>query len=185
MKHNILFIILFFLFTQYSFGQDSVTRVLKISELFELAEHHSYQMSISKDNTKVGAQQVAIARSARLPDIAFNADAEFLSDAAVLRPNFSLEENVKVPHLGNNYGIGVTEDIYRGGAIKHTIEKAKLQEELSKLNYEQDRQTINLLLLNRYLDLYRLYNQQKVYLANIELAKSRLKNINSLHKQGW
>lgn len=59
-----------------------------------------------------------------------------------------------------------------------------MQEELSELNYENNEQSIKLLVLGYYLDLSKLYNQDNVYQQNIDLAKKRLDNIKKFYNQG-
>jgi outer membrane protein TolC len=83
-----------------------------------------------------------------------------------------------------NVAFQASEILYQGSIIKNNIQKAKLQEEVSHLNYEEDKQTIKILLLSRYFDLYKLYNQRTIYHKNIDLAQVRLKNITDLNTEG-
>lgn len=180
---KIQFIILILAHTSI-FAQTSNTRILKIDEIFNLAEQNSRQLAISRDGIKISEHQTAIAKSGRLPEISVGVDAEYLSNAVILNPNFSHNETVPVPHFGNNFSLAASQTLFQGFTVKNTIAKAKLQEQLSALNYDQDKETIKMLLLGRYLDLYKLFNQQKVYQKNIQLAKLRLSNITFLNKEG-
>lgn len=166
------------------YAQNPPERVLKIDDLFGLAEQNSKSLSVSRQEIAVSRQGTEIARSARLPEISASIDAGYIGNIAILNPDFSFNEKVPVPHFTNNYGIEASQTLYAGKQVSRTIEKAKLQEQLSMLNFDQDRETIRLLLVGRYLDLYRLFNQRKVYAKNIELARARLKNIQGLHQEG-
>lgn len=165
-------------------AQDTLPRILKIEELFSLAETNSKKLAISREFIGVSHTKTEIAKAARLPEIGFSVTAGYLSSATVLNPNFSYDETIALPHFSNNYDLEAGQILYKGNAINNSIAKAKLEEQLSELNFEKDKDAIKMLLLGRYLDLYGLYNQQKVYKTNISLAKARLKNIKDMNKEG-
>lgn len=166
------------------YPQDTLPRILKIDELFNLAENNSKKLAISREFIGVSHTRTEIAKSARLPEIGFSATAGYLSSATVLNPNFSYDESIALPHFSNNYDLEAGQILYKGNSINNSIAKAKLEEQLSELNFEKDKEAIKILLLGRYFDLYGLYNQKKVYKTNISLAKARLKNIRDLNKEG-
>jgi outer membrane protein TolC len=167
-----------------TYGQEAGTRLLKIDELFSLAESNSKTLSLSRQNIGLSSQRAEIAKADRLPEISASIDAGYIGNIAILNPDFSFNEKVPVPHFSNNYALEASQILYNGNKINNNIQRARLQEELSGLSYDHDRENIRMLLLGRYLELYRLYNEQKVYAKNIELAKARLKNIEGLHMQG-
>ena len=68
--------------------------------------------------------------------------------------------------------------------VKNGIKAQSLKEELTELNYQSNEQSIKLLVLGYYLDLYQLLNQKSVYQQNIQLAEQRLQNINKFYNQG-
>ncbi|MDF2434474.1 MAG: outer membrane protein [Mucilaginibacter sp.] len=174
----------------FSFGagsvkaQDSTRRVLKVEELFTLAAQNSKALNISKQGIDASHQSTEIAKSERLPEISASIDAGYISNITVLNPTFSYNQTVPVPHFSNNYGVDASETLYNGNRVNNNIAKAKLEEQLSVQNYNQDKESIKMLLLSQYLELYRLFNQRRVYEKNIELAKTRLKNIQALHTEG-
>lgn len=167
-----------------TYGQEAGTRLLKIDELFSLAETNSKTLSLSRQDIGLSGQRAEIAKADRLPEISASIDAGYIGNIAILNPDFSLNENVPVPHFSNNYALEASQILYNGNKINNNIQRARLQEELSGVSYDHDRENIRMLLLGRYLELYRLYNEQKIYAKNIELAKARLKNIEGLHRQG-
>jgi outer membrane protein TolC len=183
-QNRLYWISLLVLLPVFSSAQAIQQRIIKVDELFALAETNSKTLSISRQNIDLSAQQKTIAEAERLPEINASVDVGYISNAIILNTNFSFNENVPVPHMTNNYGLEGSQLLYNGSKINNNIKKAQLQESLAMLNYEYDRETIRILLLGRYLDLYRLFNQREVYAKNIELAKARLKNIEGLHKEG-
>jgi len=165
-------------------AQNSTVTTLTVPQLFTLAEKNSYQLKTSHKDIDISKQRTEIAKSARLPEIEASAEAGFLSNAAVLGPHFNYMETVKVPHLSNTFSVGASETVFKGRAIRNGIEKAALEEQLAALNFEKDKEDVQLLLLAKYLDLYTLYNQQEVYKHNIELANQRLHNIQKMNREG-
>jgi Outer membrane protein len=89
-----------------------------------------------------------------------------------------------MPDWSQSYNVEVVQPLYRGGKIKRSIEKAALQKELAQLTARKDIAEIKLVLIGRYLDLFRLYKQQEVMNRNIEEAKQRLHDIQQMKKQG-
>lgn len=168
----------------FLYGQETGSRLLKIDDLFSLAESNSKTLAFSRQNIEASEQRTLIAKADRLPEISANIDAGYIGNITIMNPNFSFNEKVPVPHFTNNYSLEASQTFYNGNRVNNNIKKARLQEELSKLSYEHDRENIRMLLLDRYLELYRLFNQQKVYAKNIELARARLKNIEGLHTEG-
>ncbi|AYL94323.1 TolC family protein [Mucilaginibacter celer] len=165
-------------------AQDTVVKVLPLTELFQLTEVNSRQLQASKQNVGINEARTEIARSQKLPDIETSAEAGYLSTITILNPNFSWYANVETPHFVNNYFLGASETLYKGGSIRLNIKKGELGEQLAALNYEKDRQDIKLLLLGRYLELFQQYNNRLIYRENIRLAKKRLDDLNKLKRQG-
>ncbi|WPV01557.1 TolC family protein [Mucilaginibacter sp. cycad4] len=165
-------------------AQGTGLHVLSINDLFDLAEKNSKTLAISRQNIEASGQRTEIAKSAKLPEISAGISAGYIGNITILNPNFSFNETVPAPHFTNDYTLEASQVLYSGSSINNNIKKAKLQEQLAGLTYEENRETIRLLLVGKYLELYRLFNQKKVYAKNIELAKARLKNIQGLHIEG-
>jgi outer membrane protein len=171
-------------FSQFSLAQDTVLRVITVKQLFELTEASSSRLSISRQNIAIGGSKVDIAKSDRLPEIGSSADIGYLSTIAILNPDFSFRTNVPTPHFSNNYFVGATEVLFKGGYVRNNIARAKLSEELASSNYQKDKQEMKILLLGRYLQLYQLYNGRTIYRKNIALAQHRLGDLSKLKMEG-
>ncbi|WPU99148.1 TolC family protein [Mucilaginibacter sp. cycad4] len=183
MKYFIIFIIFGFFF-QHSSAQDTASRVITIEQLFEMTEVNAKLLSVSHQSIGISGNRIEIAKADRLPEIGASADLGYLSTIAILNPDFSFHSNVTTPHVSNNYFIGASEILSKGGFINHNVQRAKLVEELASLNYEKDKQEIKILLLSKYLELYQFFNGRKIYLKNIQLAQRRLGDLTKLRKQG-
>lgn len=178
------FIFFIFVFAAHASAQDTTLRVITVRELFSLAETRSKQLEISQQGIHITQEKTEIAKSERLPEIGASVDAGYLSTIAILNPDFSWHSNVTTPHFTNNYAIGASEVLYKGGYINQNIEKSKLAEQLSELSFEKNKQEVKLSLLQKYLELFEYFNNRKIYLKNIELANKRLSDLSRLQKQG-
>ncbi|WP_028298721.1 TolC family protein [Olivibacter sitiensis] len=164
--------------------QDSTTRLLKIEELFTLAEEYSKELAIAKQDIAISEQQTDIAKSARLPEFGANLSMGVISNAVVWDNHWKNWETARLPHISQSFIVDASQIIYQGNKINNTIKKAQLAEQLAGLNYEQNREDIRFLLLGRYFDLYRMFNEKRIYEQNIALAKQRMENIQKLKQEG-
>lgn len=89
-----------------------------------------------------------------------------------------------MPHYGNNFAIKATQVVYAGGAINSSIQLSELQQQVAELELQNNRQEVRFLLVGYYLELYQLYNQQKVYEKNIEQTRLLVKEIQVAFQQG-
>lgn len=160
------------------------TIYLPIDSLFSMAERNSKQLSISRQNIHVSELNTEIAKDKQLPSIGAEASLGYISNAAVWDKHFNYQSTVMMPHVLNNYSVAAGMEIFHGKAIRNTIAKASLEEQIAALDFQKNKEDVQFLLLSKYLDLTTLYNQHKVYEQNIALAKKRLDDIDKLNKQG-
>lgn len=159
--------------------------VLPIDSLFALAERNSKQLDASAYQVAMSENATAVERhKAHLPELQANVQSGYISNARVWDHALNYESTVHMPHTSLNFSVAAAYTVFEGHAAKNQIARAELKEQLARLDYRQHKQDIQFLLLGRYLDLYALNNQERVYLQNIELAESRLQNINQLIGQG-
>jgi len=158
-------------------------RVYPLSEIWKLATENNQSIKITEAEVAVAAQQAEVARLKQLPVINTSVDAFYLGDATILDRDFSNKVNVDMPHFGNSFTLQAQETIFKGKAIRNTIELTDLQHQLSGLKKLQATREIKLLVTANYLDLFKLYNQRSVYLKNIELAEGRLRNVKAMFRQ--
>ena len=159
-------------------------RKISVEELFTLTKENHPNLAVSKADITIAKQKVEVAKNAKLPSINTGVQAYYLGDVNIIDKDFSNSTRVEMPHFGNTFSVDASQLIWKGGLVQNSIKAQSLQEELTELNYQANEQTIKLLVLGYYLDLYKLINQKKVYQQNIQLAVQRLDNINKYYNQG-
>jgi len=167
-----------------SYGQGNKARVLTIQDAFELATQNSSQLKVSEINTDLARQKVEIARLAKLPEISGGLNYGYLSNSQIWDPSFDKLPKKSIPHTLTQFSVQASEVIFKGAEVTNNIRKASLEEQIAVLNHDKNGEDIRFLVAAEYLDIYRLFNQRRVYQDNIVLSQERLKNILSLQKQG-
>lgn len=191
MVHSIKVVLLVFLLLclKTMKAQDTTSKKYTLQQIFEQAEAASEQLNISRTAIDIAQQSKAVIEDQKLPSISTALGFSYISNALVWGGHpqsggTTHLESLYLPHQGTDFNIKANELIYKGGLVKNNIEKADLQEQLATLNYRKNKGDINLLLAGRYLDLMKLYNQQKVIRKHIDLAEKRLSNIQKMHTEG-
>lgn len=165
-------------------AQENRLQTLSIPELFDLVKKNHPNLKVSAADIQIAEQNIAVAKNQMLPEISTGLQASYLGDSYIIDKDFSNSKRVELPHFGNKFSVEARQLIWKGGVVRNAIEIQNQTKELSELSYEDNELNIKLLSLGYYLDLFKLYNQEKVYLKNIDLAKQRLENINKFYEQG-
>lgn len=159
-------------------------RLITVDSLFSMAERNSKQIDMARQHIGISEQGTSIAKSARLPELGAAANLGYLSNAEVWDNHLQNAGAVIMPHVSNSFSLDASLTVFKGKSIANGIEKAKLGEQLSYLDYQKNKEDIQLLLFSKYLDLFTLSNQEKVYAQNIDLANKRLSDIQKLNREG-
>jgi outer membrane protein TolC len=157
---------------------------LTLEQMFALADENSKSLKIENAAVMEAQQGVRVAKNDYLPDIDISLSASYLGNGCLIERDFSNGQNIKMPHLGNNFAIQATQLIYGGGAVSNGVAMAKLKEEMAGVNREAARSRIRFMLTGFYFDLYKLQNVLKVYDRNIELAKVIIKDTKARNEAG-
>ena len=174
-----------FLLLRPAQGQDSLGNTpLTLPAAFSLALRNSVQLQIRHTAVDLARQQTEIEKAARLPDLSADLDYGYLSSSQNWTPGFSHHTTTVLPHHLTLFTVDATEAIFAGNRINNSIRKANLQEQVAVLSLDKDETDIKFLVAAGYLDIFRLLDEQKVYVNNTRLARERLKNILNLRKQG-
>ncbi|MBB1140081.1 TolC family protein [Myroides sp. WP-1] len=169
--------------TTWSYAQEKSTQ-LSVEEIIKLALENHQQLKLSAQQKEIASQQTQILKLQQLPTLGVSATAAYIGDALILDRDFSKVATKDMPHFGNSYAIQASELLYKGGAIKKSIELAKIGEQIAELDWINDQQSIKFLVISNYLDLYKLLNQQEVYQNNKKLGQIRLENVKQFYSQG-
>jgi outer membrane protein len=166
-------------------SQDSLrNNPLTIAEACKLALDNSIQLKIAGTQTLLAKEETQVQRLSQLPGISSSLDYGYLSNADVWNPSLSHHFVAGLPHPLTLFTVTATETIFAGSRVNNTIRLAGLEEQIAFLQQEKDETDIKFLVIAQYLDIYRLLNQDRVYIDNTNLAKQRLRNILSLRRQG-
>ncbi|MCT3918405.1 TolC family protein [Elizabethkingia anophelis] len=159
-------------------------RSMTADEVMTLALQNHQQLKLSEKNIYISKQQTEVTKLQQLPTITASTSQFYLGNALIIDKDFSNSTNVAMPHYGSSYGVQASQLIFKGGLVKKSIEMAGLREQLAELDLEKNQQDVKFLVLSNYLDVYKLKNQEKIFLNNKKLAQERLKNIQKFNQQG-
>jgi outer membrane protein TolC len=165
------------------YAQNTVQQTYSIDQITKLAFQNSQALKISSISVEISKQKTEVAKLAYTPSVTSSFNALYLGDVTVYNKDFSKLTTVNMPHFGNSFGIQAQQIIFKGGLLKNSVKISSLQEQISELDFQNNKLDIKFLVIANYLDLYKLYNQKKVFEKNIILAKERLKNIQKLYEQ--
>lgn len=157
---------------------------ISLQEVISLAEKNNPSLLTLQEDIRVAQQNVEVAKTNMLPNISAGVQGFYLGDAYILDKNFSNATKVPMPHFGNNVSLSANQLLWKGGTVRNGIKIQELRRDLSELNFDNIAQSVKQNAVSNYLDLYKLQNQETIYLKNIELAEKRLENINKFYKQG-
>ncbi|MET7036800.1 TolC family protein [Elizabethkingia miricola] len=159
-------------------------RSMTADEVMTLALQNHQQLKLSEKNIYISKQQTEVTKLQKLPTITASTSQFYLGNALIIDKDFSNSTNVAMPHYGSSYGVQASQLIFKGGLVKKSIEMADLREQLAELDLEKNQQDVKFLVLSSYLDVYKLKNQEQIFLNNKKLAQERLKNIQKFNQQG-
>ncbi len=166
------------------FAQYSKERVIPIDTLFALVEKNSTQLRISGTIRDNAQQAIEIAKSNLLPSIDIGLSALYLGDATITDRDFTNVQRAPMPHFGNTFSLEASYLLFAGGAVSNGIAKSQLESQVAELNHQKNRSGLRLLVTGYYLDLYKLQNQRKVFLKNIEETDVLIRQIKAREKEG-
>jgi outer membrane protein len=165
-------------------AQDTTYRIISINDLFSLTIQNNQSLKVASTAVDVAAQGVEVARLQQLPTLSTSVSAGYLGNGHIIEKDFSKSTTIEMPHFSNSFGLNASQLIFKGNVVRNSIAAASLQEQLATLYLERNTQDMKLLVAGNYFDLYKLYNQRKVYEQNILLAERRLNNIQKMYEQG-
>lgn len=171
------------LHTAYAQEQRNV-RIIGIEEMFSLAEDANKSLKTSKTAQEYAAQEVKVAQSHYLPDIDMQLSASYIGNGMMCDRDFTNAAVAPMPHFGNNFALKASQVIYAGGEISAGVSIARLSHQIAALSTEQNRKDMKFLLVGQYLDLYKMYNQERIYEQNILLTRKLIDNVRAKQAQG-
>lgn len=193
--YSFLYLLFFFVAlsnVSNAFGQD--LKPLTLKEAIELSIANSHSLKASYSRTKQAEAAVQSAENNRLPTAGITG-----SYLRMMQPDI----NLKIPSLGESdnpgeenktvmpsvnqamYGMAsVSLPIFAGGKIKYGIESAKYLYEATKLDVENDRESVILNTINAYINLYKAAATVKVVKENVAQSAQRDSVFSRLEENG-
>ncbi|WP_047447311.1 TolC family protein [Alistipes sp. ZOR0009] len=165
-----------------SFSQTE--RTLTLAEAYKLAIANSKLLKLSQAEVETAQTATKVVRTALSPSLEASLSASYIGNGTLMNRNFTNPQAISMPHFGNSFGMEASQVIFTGKAISSSIEKAKLEEKVAKLNYDRNELDICFLVTGYYLDLYKLKNQRKVFIKNVEQTEHLLQQVKSKEAQG-
>lgn len=181
-KPHLLFLPVLLLFIPFvSVAQEML---LTIDDLFSLAERNSKSIRVSELAREEAEEAVRVSKNGYTPKIDFSASASYLGNVWTMNRNLSNAEKFEIPHLGTNFAVEAVQVIYAGGAIKSGVDMAKLRKQSADVALELNRQDVRFLLVGSYLELFKLYNQARVFKENISQTQRLVDDMRAREKAG-
>lgn len=160
------------------------TQKLSLTQVCQLAIENSKQLKLSRTETEAAQKATQVTETLRTPSIDASLSATYIGNGTMSDRLFRNWQSVEMPHFGNTFSLEASQVIFAGGAISGNIDKARLQEQVARLQYQQKELDICFLITGYYLDLSKLQNQQEVLLQNISRTELLIKQIRSKEKEG-
>lgn len=184
---KVKFVLLFILMVKSSalvLAQSSENMPVTLQSLFKLADQNNRDIKILEFNEKIASESVGDAKKKLLPSLDASLSVSYNGDGRVIDRDFSHSINAPIPDFGNSFVVEASQVIYAGGAIKKSIELAKLNHSIAALDKEQIKQSVRLAITGYYLELLKLKNQQKVLEKNIVQTNVLLEQMRAKYKEG-
>lgn len=159
-------------------------QMLPVDELFRLGIENSLRLKATQIQEVISNDREKTAYTSRYPNIQIGLNAGVLGQPVIFKRGLSHPTRPETPDWSQNYNIELSQPIYQGGKIRHTIRKASLEKQIARLNTTNDRAEIKLTLLRQYINLFSYYKQREVLARNIEESERRLKDIKRMKKEG-
>lgn len=158
--------------------------VYTLEQIFESAEANGIQLKPFFTAEQEADKEISVARSQRLPDIDASLNVSYIGDGFTTKRNFSDRQKAPIPHLGDGFGISVTQPVFTGGAINAGIELARRKAAAARESTELQRDNIRFRLTEYYLDIYKYGNLRTVVLQNRLQAEKVLQLMHARYEQG-
>ena len=160
------------------------SRTMGIEEMFRLADENSKSIQTYRTGKEVSDENLKAAKAQRLPDISASLSGSYWGNGKLWDRDFSNATKIDMPHWGNNFALEAQQVVYAGGAISSGIELAELEKQLAEMDWQKNRQDIRFLLVEHYLNLYKLHNQIEVLHKNLELTDQLIANMQARLEEG-
>ncbi|MXN90232.1 TolC family protein [Flavobacterium sp. Sd200] len=160
---------------------------LSIEQALALARQNNDHVTAARLNSAVSESELKEIKSHVLPHVMLKGTAKRLTNA-ILFEGGGLTQPLSVSPPPAKYQmnteIEASFNLYSGGKHEASIREYEVKTKLADVNVQQQEGSIALQVVQHYLEILRLNELDSLYNEQIEREKLRLKNINSLYKNG-
>lgn len=190
-QNNKLFLFLFLgtnFFWNVDFAQERnpETKVLSIKEAISIAKENNDWISMAKLQKEASESDLKEIESHVLPHVVAGASGKKLSNVTLYEHGLHDSESLPPPPstFQANFGVEASFNLYSGGRHEAQIEESEIKTKLSDIKIQQQSGSISLQVIQNYLEILRLSKLDSIHKEQISREELRLKNINSLYKNG-
>ena len=162
------------------YGQAVVT----LDEIFESAEANSARLRPYLSAQNEAEREIAVARSALMPDINASLSLSYIGDGFTVKRDFSDYQRAPIPHLGTGLAVGISQPVFTGGALTGAVDIAKLKSTAARYAADFQRDNLRFTLTGYYLDIYKYANLRQVVENNMSSAQKVLADMRARYDQG-
>lgn len=157
---------------------------MSLKQAIEQASAANKQILAANLEKTAGEQDLNDAKAAGLPSITANSGYQRFTRLTLFSQGLSEHRSIpKIPGPnGADGSLSVNFNLYSGSRNRSFQDEQLHKSLLSEVTADETRGSISLQVASVYLDLSRLYRQQKLALEQINRAQTRLKNIEALFK---
>ena len=185
---SILLLVSIHLYCTHGFAQQKnpETIILSLQEAVNLAKENNDWIAMAKLSKDVAESELKEIKSHALPHVVAQASGKKLSNVTLYEHGLHDSESLPPPPstYQANFGIEASFNLYSGGKHEAAIEESEIRTKLSEIKIEQQSGSISLQVIQNYLEILRLSKLDSLHKEQINREEIRLKNINSLYKNG-
>lgn len=165
-------------------AQEAGRLSVSLEELFKMADENNRALKISSYSEELAAEEIQQQKNEMLPSLEASLSFSYNGDGWIAERDFDNGMKAPIPDFGNNFALEASQVIYAGGALKTSVDMAKLGLVLAQLDKEKNRQDIRFLISGYYLELQKLQNQKQILQHNIQQTEKLLTQIRNKFEEG-
>jgi outer membrane protein TolC len=157
-----------------------------LEQAWTIARDADHGLKASRDNSVAAANQLAAAKSARLPVLSMGANYFALTNLPELKADL-LSQSFQIPLAQRNsvlYDATATLPIYTGGRIEHGIAAAVSSLKAAELNETANEQDLKLRVAEAYINVLRASRGLKVAESHVTSLEAHAHDVDNLFQQG-
>ncbi len=164
---------------QIVFSQQSDS-IWTLQQCIDYALKENIQIKKSTLNSEVNQVNVLAAKANRFPTVSASVGQSFAWSKSVQGSQYGSYEGSN----NTNYAVNASVVLYNGGKINYSIKQAEISKQASEYDTKTQQETIELSVLNAYLQVLFAEEQVKNYVKQIELTSNQAELANERMKTG-